>query len=168
MYNYLLLNYTLCNQPIIVHASQPFFSFWLFHRNGTWISVSIWLAIGVLVYLFYGRHHSCLADAIYVPTAHADEIYRTSSECLSQLRKQQFPSSLRQGKLHFSFTILIHVYFGFLVREKKLEQRKEIESGIQILDTIEAAYQFGIHVSIQQKSMHRKSSGVKIYFLYSP
>ncbi|KAG9452040.1 hypothetical protein H6P81_004944 [Aristolochia fimbriata] len=46
--------------------------------SGTWFRVSIWLVIGVLVYLFYGRTHSSLTDAVYVPTAHADEIYRSS------------------------------------------------------------------------------------------
>ncbi|XP_068635868.1 cationic amino acid transporter 2, vacuolar-like [Aristolochia californica] len=45
---------------------------------GTWIKVSVWLVIGVIVYLFYGRKHSSLTDAVYVPTAHADEIYRSS------------------------------------------------------------------------------------------
>ncbi|XP_047307698.1 cationic amino acid transporter 4, vacuolar-like [Impatiens glandulifera] len=45
----------------------------------TWISVSIWLAIGALVYLLYGRTHSSLRNAVYIPTAHADEIYRNSS-----------------------------------------------------------------------------------------
>ncbi|XP_058105829.1 cationic amino acid transporter 2, vacuolar-like [Magnolia sinica] len=47
---------------------------------GTWIRVSIWLVIGVFVYLFYGRTHSSLSDVVYVPTAHADEIYRSFSE----------------------------------------------------------------------------------------
>ncbi|XP_059462267.1 cationic amino acid transporter 2, vacuolar-like [Corylus avellana] len=43
----------------------------------TWARVSVWLIIGVLVYVFYGRTHSTLRDAIYVPAAHADEIYRS-------------------------------------------------------------------------------------------
>ncbi|KAJ6951818.1 hypothetical protein NC653_041079 [Populus alba x Populus x berolinensis] len=50
---------------------------------GTWFRVSIWLLIGALVYLFYGRTHSSLKNAVYVPTAHADEIYRTSSDLLA-------------------------------------------------------------------------------------
>ncbi|ONK68882.1 uncharacterized protein A4U43_C05F17030 [Asparagus officinalis] len=45
----------------------------------TWMRVSIWLVIGVLVYIFYGRTHSSLTDAIYVPSAHVDEICRTAS-----------------------------------------------------------------------------------------
>ncbi|XP_068650856.1 cationic amino acid transporter 2, vacuolar-like [Aristolochia californica] len=45
---------------------------------GTWIRVSVWLVIGVFVYLFYGRTHSSLTDAVYVSTVHADEIYRSS------------------------------------------------------------------------------------------
>ncbi|XVE62498.1 hypothetical protein DITRI_Ditri06bG0122600 [Diplodiscus trichospermus] len=43
----------------------------------TWARVSIWLLIGVLVYVFYGRSHSSLVDAVYVPTVCADEIYRS-------------------------------------------------------------------------------------------
>uniref|UniRef100_A0A6M2EH68 Cationic amino acid transporter C-terminal domain-containing protein n=1 Tax=Populus davidiana TaxID=266767 RepID=A0A6M2EH68_9ROSI len=50
---------------------------------GTWFRVSIWLLIGALVYLFYGRTHSSLKNAVYVPTAHADELYRTSSDLLA-------------------------------------------------------------------------------------
>ncbi|PIN08082.1 Amino acid transporter [Handroanthus impetiginosus] len=49
----------------------------------TWTRVSIWLAIGALVYLFYGRKHSSLQDAVYVPAAHVDEIYGTSNSLLS-------------------------------------------------------------------------------------
>lgn len=47
---------------------------------GTWMRVSVWLLIGILVYLFYGRRHSSLIDVVYVPVAHADEIYRASME----------------------------------------------------------------------------------------
>ncbi|KAJ6846563.1 cationic amino acid transporter 3, mitochondrial-like [Iris pallida] len=47
---------------------------------GTWIRVSVWLLVGVFVYLFYGRSYSSLTDVIYVPVARADEIYRTSME----------------------------------------------------------------------------------------
>ncbi|KAL3573861.1 hypothetical protein D5086_024474 [Populus alba] len=36
--------------------------------------------VGVLVYTFYGRTHSSLLDAVYVPATHADEIYRSSGE----------------------------------------------------------------------------------------
>ncbi|XP_043816160.1 cationic amino acid transporter 4, vacuolar isoform X2 [Manihot esculenta] len=50
--------------------------------SGTWIRVSIWLLAGELVYLFYGRTHSSLTNAVYVSTAYADEIYRTSSSRL--------------------------------------------------------------------------------------
>lgn len=49
----------------------------------TWTRVSIWLLIGVLVYTFYGRTHSSLQDAVYVPAAHADEIYRSSGDSLA-------------------------------------------------------------------------------------
>ncbi|KAK7336300.1 hypothetical protein VNO77_16836 [Canavalia gladiata] len=42
----------------------------------TWLRVSGWLLIGILIYLFYGRTHSSLLHAIYVPSAYADEIHR--------------------------------------------------------------------------------------------
>ncbi|KAF8403459.1 hypothetical protein HHK36_011563 [Tetracentron sinense] len=51
--------------------------------SGTWIRVSLWLVVGVFVYIFYGRTHSSLLDAVYVPAAHADEIYRSSSNYLA-------------------------------------------------------------------------------------
>ncbi|XP_012070384.1 cationic amino acid transporter 4, vacuolar [Jatropha curcas] len=50
--------------------------------GGTWIRVSVWLLAGELVYLFYGRGHSSLMNAVYVPTAYADEIHRSSSSHL--------------------------------------------------------------------------------------
>ncbi|KAK9986846.1 hypothetical protein SO802_031797 [Lithocarpus litseifolius] len=46
--------------------------------TATWARVSIWLIIGVLVYVFYGRTHSSLRHAVYVPATHADEIYNSS------------------------------------------------------------------------------------------
>ncbi|KAK9042361.1 hypothetical protein V6N11_017438 [Hibiscus sabdariffa] len=49
----------------------------------TWARVSVWLLIGAVVYVFYGRSHSSLLDAVYVPAAHADEIYRTSGDTLA-------------------------------------------------------------------------------------
>ncbi|XP_030517588.1 cationic amino acid transporter 2, vacuolar-like [Rhodamnia argentea] len=49
----------------------------------TWARVSVWLIVGVLVYVFYGRTHSSLLDAVYVPAAHADEIYRSSGDSLA-------------------------------------------------------------------------------------
>ncbi|KAK4481823.1 hypothetical protein RD792_012734 [Penstemon davidsonii] len=50
--------------------------------GGTWTRVSVWLAVGMLVYLFYGRSHSSLQGAVYVPAAHVDEIYESSSNLL--------------------------------------------------------------------------------------
>ncbi|PIN06467.1 Amino acid transporter [Handroanthus impetiginosus] len=44
----------------------------------TWTRVSIWLLLALLVYVFYGRIHSPLQHAVYVPAAHVDEIYETS------------------------------------------------------------------------------------------
>ncbi|XP_066307541.1 cationic amino acid transporter 2, vacuolar-like [Miscanthus floridulus] len=49
----------------------------------TWMRVGIWLLMGVLVYVFYGRTHSSLTDVVYVPVAQADEIYRSSSGYVS-------------------------------------------------------------------------------------
>nr|KJB44491.1 hypothetical protein B456_007G255700 [Gossypium raimondii] len=49
----------------------------------TWARVSVWLLIGVVVYVFYGRSHSSLLDAVYVPAAHVDEIYRSSGDSLA-------------------------------------------------------------------------------------
>ncbi|KAJ0265639.1 hypothetical protein HA466_0018890 [Hirschfeldia incana] len=51
--------------------------------SGTWARVSVWLVIGVLVYVFYGRKHSSLANAVYVTTAHAEEIYRENGASLA-------------------------------------------------------------------------------------
>lgn len=48
----------------------------------TWIRVSIWLVIGAFVYAFYGRTHSSLQHAVYVPAAHVDEIYSSSGESI--------------------------------------------------------------------------------------
>ncbi|XP_074282513.1 cationic amino acid transporter 3, mitochondrial-like isoform X1 [Silene latifolia] len=45
----------------------------------TWMRVSVWLLIGVFVYLFYGRRHSSLRDVMYVPTTQADEICSSSA-----------------------------------------------------------------------------------------
>ncbi|XP_058737778.1 cationic amino acid transporter 4, vacuolar-like [Vicia villosa] len=49
----------------------------------TWLRVSVWLLIGVLIYLFYGRTHSSLLKAIYVPSARADEIHRSQANHLA-------------------------------------------------------------------------------------
>ncbi|XP_019056475.1 PREDICTED: cationic amino acid transporter 2, vacuolar-like [Tarenaya hassleriana] len=51
--------------------------------GGPWARVSVWLLIGVLVYFFYGRRHSSLPGAVYVPTAHAEEIYRDTGDALA-------------------------------------------------------------------------------------
>ncbi|CAI9102709.1 OLC1v1001018C1 [Oldenlandia corymbosa var. corymbosa] len=51
--------------------------------SATWLRVSVWLAIGIIVYFSYGRTHSSLRDAVYVPAAHVDEIYQSSSDLLA-------------------------------------------------------------------------------------
>ncbi|XP_073286797.1 cationic amino acid transporter 2, vacuolar-like [Primulina huaijiensis] len=47
--------------------------------SATWIRVSVWLAVGVFIYIFYGRKHSSLQDAVYVPATWVDEIYELSA-----------------------------------------------------------------------------------------
>lgn len=49
----------------------------------TWLRVSVWLLIGLLIYLFYGRTHSSLLNAIYLPSARADEIHRSQANHLA-------------------------------------------------------------------------------------
>lgn len=41
--------------------------------TGTWIRVSVWLVIGVLVYAFYGRTHSLLVDKSHVQVTRTDD-----------------------------------------------------------------------------------------------
>ncbi|XP_010525000.1 PREDICTED: cationic amino acid transporter 4, vacuolar [Tarenaya hassleriana] len=41
---------------------------------GTWIRVLIWLLIGAMIYLFYGRKHSLLSSAVYVPVSYVGNI----------------------------------------------------------------------------------------------
>uniref|UniRef100_A0A7C8ZSL2 Cationic amino acid transporter C-terminal domain-containing protein n=1 Tax=Opuntia streptacantha TaxID=393608 RepID=A0A7C8ZSL2_OPUST len=62
--------------PLLPVASILINVYLLANLGGTtWIRVLVWMAIGVLVYAFYGRTHSSLRDAVYVTVAHADEIY---------------------------------------------------------------------------------------------
>ncbi|KAL7093103.1 hypothetical protein ACP275_11G022400 [Erythranthe tilingii] len=49
----------------------------------TWTRVSVWLVVALFAYIFYGRKHSLLENAVYVPASHVDEIYETSSNCVS-------------------------------------------------------------------------------------
>ncbi|GMY20155.1 cationic amino acid transporter 2, vacuolar-like [Fagus crenata] len=49
----------------------------------TWARVSVWLVIGVLIYAFYGRTHSSLRHAVYVPAAQADEIYQSPARSIA-------------------------------------------------------------------------------------
>ncbi|KAF6156569.1 hypothetical protein GIB67_000034 [Kingdonia uniflora] len=44
----------------------------------TWARVSLWMVVGVFVYLFYGRTHSSLNTAVYVSAAYAEEIYKSA------------------------------------------------------------------------------------------
>ncbi|CAK8542893.1 unnamed protein product [Lathyrus sativus] len=50
---------------------------------GTWWRVSIWLVAGLVIYVFYGRTHSSLKDAIYVPASQVDQTYQTPRNYLA-------------------------------------------------------------------------------------
>jgi cationic amino acid transporter 1 len=50
---------------------------------GTWLRVSVWLVIGLLIYVFYGRTHSSLKDAIYVPVSQVDQTYQAPRSYLA-------------------------------------------------------------------------------------
>ncbi|XP_010677780.3 cationic amino acid transporter 4, vacuolar [Beta vulgaris subsp. vulgaris] len=43
--------------------------------TGTWIRVSVWLLIGAIIYLFYGRTHSLLFNVSYVSVMHTEDIH---------------------------------------------------------------------------------------------
>jgi len=50
---------------------------------GTWGRVSVWMFIGVVIYLFYGRRNSTLVGAVYVPVAQKGEISHASGYFLA-------------------------------------------------------------------------------------
>lgn len=52
-------------------------------RASTWIRVSVWLLVGAFIYVFYGRTHSSLLNAMYVPSARAYEIQRAQAHHLA-------------------------------------------------------------------------------------
>ncbi|GER27823.1 cationic amino acid transporter [Striga asiatica] len=52
--------------------------------GGTWARVTIWWALALVVYFLYGRKHSVLRHAVYVPSSHVDEIYQTSTNSISE------------------------------------------------------------------------------------
>ncbi|XAR69894.1 hypothetical protein NMG60_11001651 [Bertholletia excelsa] len=63
-------------------------------KAGTWIRVSVWLLAGALVYIFYGRTHSSLMDAVYVfPSQMSHEISFSS-----RLSAGNMMSIMRQSK----------------------------------------------------------------------
>ncbi|CAI8613662.1 unnamed protein product [Vicia faba] len=49
----------------------------------TWLRVSIWLVTGLVIYVFYGRTHSSLKDAIYLPASQVDQTYETPRNYLA-------------------------------------------------------------------------------------
>nr|XP_016469773.1 PREDICTED: cationic amino acid transporter 2, vacuolar-like [Nicotiana tabacum] len=66
--------------PLLPIACILINSYLLINIGGaTWMRVSVWLALGVCVYAFYGRTHSSLQNAVYVPATHVDEIYQSSA-----------------------------------------------------------------------------------------
>jgi len=46
------------------------------------LRVSVWLALGVIIYVFYGRTHSSLKDAVYVKAAQVDDTNYTPTSLL--------------------------------------------------------------------------------------
>ncbi|XP_004489656.1 cationic amino acid transporter 2, vacuolar-like [Cicer arietinum] len=57
--------------PLLPITSILINSYLLINLGGaTWLRVSVWLAIGVIVYVFYGRTHSSLRDALNVKATH--------------------------------------------------------------------------------------------------
>lgn len=91
-YKHLLINWSWVRNllttmpPFLCHAwheYQLLITRILCFRVATWLRVSVWMLIGVLVYLFYGRTHSSLLHAIYVPSAYADEIHRSQASHLA-------------------------------------------------------------------------------------
>lgn len=42
-------------------------------RAQTWLRVFIWLAVGVIIYIFYGRGHSLLLDDVRRAITHTDD-----------------------------------------------------------------------------------------------
>lgn len=76
VFHALLSNLLLCVIIFSQHLIQCIYR--LIFRGDTWARVAVWLIIGVFVYVFYGRTHSSLEDAVYVPAAHANEIFRSS------------------------------------------------------------------------------------------
>lgn len=62
--------------PVLPVASILINVYLLVNLGGaSWVRVLVWMVIGVFVYAFYGRTHSSLHDALYVPVAHANDIY---------------------------------------------------------------------------------------------
>ncbi|WJX25430.1 Carnitine O-acetyltransferase mitochondrial [Trifolium repens] len=51
--------------------------------GATWVRVSVWLAIGVIVYVFYGRTHSSLKDAVYLKAIQVDDTIYTPTSILA-------------------------------------------------------------------------------------
>ncbi|XP_016508985.1 cationic amino acid transporter 2, vacuolar isoform X2 [Nicotiana tabacum] len=83
---HLLLQFVACQRftcpfvPLLPIACILINSYLLINIGGaTWMRVSLWLALGVCVYAFYGRTHSSLQNAVYVPATHVDEIYQSSA-----------------------------------------------------------------------------------------
>lgn len=83
--------------------------------SATWTRVSIWLAVGALVYAFYGRRNSSLRDAVYVPAAHVDEIYESHSNIFKWGNigvEDLFGRWNPNWKQIFLFTVLGEAYLG--------------------------------------------------------
>lgn len=76
---------SVCNLSLFLIRHLIRLTYYLIFRGDTWARVTVWLIIGVLVYVCYGRRHSSLEDAVYVPAAHANEIFRSSENYVTWL-----------------------------------------------------------------------------------
>lgn len=62
---------------------------------GTWMRVSVWLVLGALVYVFYGRTHSSLSGAVYVLLTDENDLADAYEICSSSSQSSLYNPSTR-------------------------------------------------------------------------